>query len=383
MKEEEENMVIMYESYARNWEHVPFNSDFLKIVKRCFNNEKIRFIGDEEHLNHVKERTLEKGVEYRPIKIVDYSMKISALFQEYRNLKNIRKNHSTSTELILTNSHPHTMMFVKWLFAGAPVTFVVHGSIEELTRKKYPWQLGFYNKIAFNYKRTQNNFKYIVLGESIKKNLLCFVPKIKNVYSIPHPMTLGNEYRSEYIPKQCYKIGTIGSGSISKGSHKLFEIEKVLNEGDISNVFLYHVGSYTDVAVPEHTQVTICGGGTEKLNAEDFEKNIKALDIILFLFGSDTYKLTASGALADAIRFSKPVIAIKNDYFSWVFEQCGNLGFLGKDLEDVVSYILKLSGSEEEYKKFVNEFEQASKNAKKYFSIDNIIDEIQKKGIWA
>jgi len=70
------------------------------------------------------------------------------------------------------------------------------------------------------------------------------------------------------------------------------------------------------------------------------------------------------------VKFEKPILAIKNDYFSYYFDRLGNIGHLFDNLEDMVSKIeALLSGG---YEKEYNEQVENLQKAKKTLSIENI-----------
>lgn len=52
---------------------------------------------------------------------------------------------------------------------------------------------------------------------------------------------------------------------------------------------------------------------------DELEARVKKLDFILYLYPTDSYQLMASGAILDALSLQKPIIALKNDYFDYIF----------------------------------------------------------------
>lgn len=373
-------MILIYEPFSMNLEHVPVNTQFIEIIDAQFCNEKKLFLGEHLHISNIKREAVTSDVDYKEIRIISSKNKIKALLNEWRNVKKLAKRFDGKLRFVfIMNSHPHTMFFVKKFFKASKVLFVVHGSLEEILRRKKPWQLGFYNKMAFSYKNT-SQYRYIVLGDSIKRNALKQFPFLEeNLYAVPHP------YRFDKIREKCKKrkilrFGTIGTGSTAKQSEMLFAIEKKLCLSAEKKFELCHIGSYLDIEIPSNTTVQIYGGGTGKLSLADYNSKIQALDYILFFFPASSYKLTASGALCDAIAHGIPVIAIENDYFRWVFQEVGNIGYLCKDIDEMVAVIqrtiLEQGGSD------YNEFVANIKKARILFSKENVMQVMNEKKIW-
>ena len=85
----------------------------------------------------------------------------------------------------------------------------------------------------------------------------------------------------------------------------------------------------------------ISWSGTDVLPRNIFENKIKELDYLLFFYDEDTYKLTASGALFDALLFEKPSIYLSNDYFD---DAIGNrsIGYRCSSVDEMVKTVEKI-----------------------------------------
>jgi hypothetical protein len=54
------------------------------------------------------------------------------------------------------------------------------------------------------------------------------------------------------------------------------------------------------------------------------------------------YKYLASGAVLDAINAEIPVIALKNDYFKYLFSRFGPFGYLVDSIDDIANVIREI-----------------------------------------
>lgn len=68
---------------------------------------------------------------------------------------------------------------------------------------------------------------------------------------------------------------------------------------------------------------------------EEYYANIQKMDMMLFLYDKGSYKLTASGAILEAIWNEKPIIALENQYFRYLFNKFGDMGVLCQSLEEL------------------------------------------------
>lgn len=72
---------------------------------------------------------------------------------------------------------------------------------------------------------------------------------------------------------------------------------------------------------------------------KEYNANVQRMDMMLFLYDKGSYKLTASGAILEAIWNEKPIIALENHYFRYLFNKFGDLGILCQSLEELISVI--------------------------------------------
>lgn len=63
------------------------------------------------------------------------------------------------------------------------------------------------------------------------------------------------------------------------------------------------------------------------------------LDYILLLYPADTYRLIASGAVLDCIRFRKPVLALATEYFRYLFDKFGRFGYLADSVDELTELL--------------------------------------------
>ena len=92
------------------------------------------------------------------------------------------------------------------------------------------------------------------------------------------------------------------------------------------------------------------------------------MDCLIYIYPEDKYKLTASGALFDAIDREKIVLSLHNDYFDEIFRKA-NLGKQFSSINELCDFLRKADLSvfntiNFEQNKYLLSYEYASKDLK-------------------
>ena len=110
------------------------------------------------------------------------------------------------------------------------------------------------------------------------------------------------------------------------------------------------------------------------IERKEFENLISDIDYALYFYTKDKYKITASGAVLDAINARKPIIALKNDYFSYLFGKYGQIGYLFESIEEMGNRIDLLNDNKKifNFEKYIEELSVDSFSKKLYMLISKI-----------
>ena len=186
------------------------------------------------------------------------------------------------------------------------------------------------------------NLYFSVLGDKILHNLKSIIDdiKIKNFVSIDHPYIFNNQFDClKTLPNKIIKIGTIGTLCQPKGGDFLLELAEKIPMEIKTKIKIYHIGRilYPIETINAAGINTLTNGGF--LSREDYDRNISELDYILFFYDNRNYKVTASGAIMDAISHGIPIISLGNDYFEYIFEKFGSFGFLKTSVDEIVKLL--------------------------------------------
>lgn len=339
--------IVIYEPQCKGIEHQIFNSMILEMAIDCFQKKEIVLLSEKKHLEIMDYHITKKEV---PI-ILFQENKIRNLINEFKNLM-ILKNNKDIDLIIFLSSNQIVMILAKIFLRKNNKIFIWHSILEiiAIDLKFRFWNYHYWLKVALklNDRHTAN----LVLGESIKSNLMGVIPEIENqVFSIDHPYIFKKNISIKGAFDKVIKFGTIGYGSLSKGTNKIFDLDLKLK--DIKDIELHVIGRLDnkEIRIPSNIRVLVhCTSGV--LAKSKYNELIKELDYALYFYPRESYRFFASGAIFDAISNLKPIIAIKNDYFEYIFKKFGNIGYLFNDYNEMVKKIREITENRniEEYR---------------------------------
>ena len=120
------------------------------------------------------------------------------------------------------------------------------------------------------------------------------------------------------------------------------------------------IGNTSDHVEELKKKNIILRGKDNYLDRKDFENLISKIDYALYFYSSNKYKLTASGAIFDAINARKPIIALENDYFIYLFKKYGTIGYLCKNIDEMAEVINNIRKEKKTIFNFDNYINQLS-----------------------
>lgn len=211
--------------------------------------------------------------------------------------------------------------------------------------------------VSFFRNRIRDNIHFFVLGESIIRNLNNIIPhNIKHFSSINHPYKF-NSYQiveSSFSFSRC-RIGIIGLTNKNKGYDLLVRLVQNIDFKN-SIIDLLHIGKIDgDICFFKNRGVYIVDRDKDgDLPREAYEELVESLQFVLFLYPINSYKVTASGAVFEAISNLKPIIALSNSFFEYIFSIMGNIGYLFNSMEELERFLLTFHVEEKDYLQMQN-----------------------------
>jgi hypothetical protein len=186
---------------------------------------------------------------------------------------------------------------------------------------------------------------FIVLGDGILFNLKNILPPnvMHSIYAIDDPIIFDG-FKKPYKQRHKLSLGVVGVVSKEKNIDQFIYLAKIFlpeikNKKisfSVTGAIYYKkkelVGAYIDI--PD--------GHNGLISRSEFNKRIQNLDYILFFYHSKMYKYLTSGAVFDAVNAEIPIIALRNDYFEYLFSRFGPFGYLVDSIDDMENLIRKI-----------------------------------------
>lgn len=317
------------------------------MITMLSDNEKVesmKLYCSKEHFNALNVQTLKK-IKYSDIKVLKPGKhRVVKFFLEMNQVMKII-NKSNSDLIIFLSCFPNVHFFLT-LFAkcfNKKLLIVTHGEAEGLIMKSAQWKIWSYPFwITKTFKLAdRKNLYRLVLGKSIYDNVKNII-KTNNLYYIDHPY---EDFKSENNILPCKKDNVyayVGNCLEKKGGNVFVDASKKI----VSNSKFKIIGAYDLTRNDFNENLEILSKQHQMLSYKDFNDALSSITYACYPYASNSYKFTASGAIFDAIKYLKPIIYIKNDYFDSIFENIGNIGYRCEDEEDFIKKIQEIDGAD-------------------------------------
>ena len=361
-------MIHFIDQTSEKNHHTVFNSSCIKILQIMYPNETITFHGILS--NQQKTAELLSEIELKFVvfnSIPNPTVPFSNKFIKFLNLIKKEKIRYKLFEKILKTSSNSDLIFhsittftafyglkkLKLKFK-VPVIAVLHGDLDFLfiTTNMFEKIIGFVYKKNLSIKAT--NFYYLLLNKISKTPLIEAGYLNENeILEIDHPFnSLTSAVQSQIINQNTtITFGHIGSMEVyRKNSHLIydlasrfpvqikncqirFEVVGLVTKSVIlyKNNFVNEISGNKDPNIPEYLSRTC------------YEAAINKLQYSLFFYNKSQYVFRASGAIADAISSSIPLIVLKHPIFEYIFKYAGNVGYICENLEQMEKLVKKIS----------------------------------------
>lgn len=226
-----------------------------------------------------------------------------------------------------------------------------HGELEALSSdiNKAGLLSQLLNKLAKDFFLTHkanisSKINFVVMVPKLKENLSkILAPKqIERFVCVDHSYIFRDGLQVSPKPDNKLHLGTIGVMNKAKGIDKYVKLYQLLPQSVKTQISFSIIGNIqTDNSILAGTDIHYETGDIP-LPRDEYDRRVQELDYILYFYSSDAYKITASGAIFDAINIKKPIIAIRNDYFQYLFDTYGAFGYLVEDVMQMAELILQI-----------------------------------------
>lgn len=367
--------------------HVVFNAGFLSIISNLNPDNLIIFYAETEHSDIVKKKIENKNIIFnstRNTKLVGSYFKkvipwIKKNVEDISFVKHVLSIPDVNVVYFTTLSTP-SMFFLNFFTKKTKksVYLTLHGEVEYLFKEKLRlidqirkmFYLGFVKHIS-------KHIQLIVLSEVVKL-------KLGTTFHIPERRIIVMKHPIINITKRVVGLNDkiifahIGTASKIKSSHIFFELANSFRDV-YANFSFWQIGRIEKkIAYQQNFSTVEVIGGHNAISQNEYEECISKIDYSIFTFDEDNYVYRNSGAVMDAIAYAKPIIALRQPFFDYLFESGGDIGFICENLQEMKSVLTKIINRDSLYiDKYVSQSQNLKNVAMKY-SLSEIERQLKK-----
>jgi hypothetical protein len=340
-------MILLCELSFLGRAHVPFNAGLLATIQGAFPTENLSFWGAATHVEELKQQLgllLTGSIVWNkicpPYPETSYPKRFWGELSVIRNILGILPDNE-STRLVLTSAYPSTVVALKvaqhFSRKRTSVQIILHGA-SGVAEKRYRRPLRRLQDMRTALTVLGNSgIQYLVLEESIRKAVLDSLPFLSGkIEVLEHPISPNEGTTQIDDLNKPIRFGFLGLADHAKGFPVFQELAKHISAKYGHQVEFHAIGH-----LPKNENLV---SGLEALSTkpantlmsrEQYVNAVKRLHFIVLPHQAQSYNLTASGVLLDAITWGKPVIARKIPIFETLFERYGEIGYLFDNDEEL------------------------------------------------
>jgi hypothetical protein len=369
--------IYIVDKLVIGYNHIVFNAAITSIVSEIYKDKEVVFISESLHAKVIAEKNgqidnltyssynenvlppniVKRIPPYVKKKIVDILF-IRKLY---------KKRFGDAFSVFFTCLSITSLFYAayKARLLKVPVYFFLHGEVEFLFVK----ELSFVNKIRVKFYKLflshlGDHSKVLALSDLVKTKLVEEGYLAANkIILIDHPL-VPTQHIEKPISENIVIFGHIGIAIKKKKSALFFELSKFhVNEIRKGSAEFRLIGKIEQELLAEDIgAVKMVTENNGKLMQAEYEQSITDIDYAIFTFTGDNYVYRASGSVTDAINFIKPIIALKHDYFNYLFQTAGNIGFLCDDINSLNALLKRIIERDEE---LLSQYEEQKNNLRK------------------
>jgi hypothetical protein len=333
--------IFLIEPACCGLEHVPVNSGMLKVLRTAFPDAALEFWAEPGHLKHIVD-SVEEGeileVAFREIRVPDRHERSIRRRKSVENefFMELRRRCSGEKSLVVFLSTPASALLNARLSFGnrndVDVHCVLHGGAGQLAHwtSRNPFVRITNDRFLFPV-LTARNFRYVLLEQSILKEIRDCCPKIAaQAFVIEHPLPPIKSSTMRRGPQFPIRIAFLGFADQAKGFNEFCEFAKCVRRISPEEIEFHAIGSWGKNAKPEgiDTSALITPPSATGIPLNKYHHLISEIDLVALPYSVTHYTTSPSGTLLDAIALRKPVLSTPFGIARQLFTQYGDLGIL-------------------------------------------------------
>lgn len=335
-------MIYCIEYVKYDWSHQDVNSGVLYELSMALPNEKIVMLASDRHIEALRKFNYPNNIEFRIIDLPYKNENFTDSWiprENYKEIKRLLKNIDlkSNDKIVFFYGSCSLIKAVAKLalkYKSNKFYICIHEKMEKILENKKDTIYQRWEK-AIKESIINKNMYFIQYHPYVNKMIgNKFGKKIeKKFIFLYHP----SENNSKIVINKCSHegINVCAWGAAANREHTGKIIERFLQDSQYEKIHfsIYNIGlSVSNYIKNSRVKYVYRYKG---FSEEEMHSIIINADYILIPYDEKCYTMYASGIVADAIRYNKPIIALSSPYITF-FNKETELGFIGNNIEDLM-----------------------------------------------
>jgi glycosyltransferase involved in cell wall biosynthesis len=339
--------ILVIEPVFPNAHHAPTNAGLLRAIRLAAAGEDVAFAAHAAHRKAVFD-ILGPGEQHHYIdRVIEVLPSGGVTFRRFRTqaFNLLRQCRDLRPRLVISlGTQPETFFALRLLMTvrrDLDVIAVLHGNLHQAAagwRSRDPRRRWFNDAASLRVAVGASAMQFVVLEQAVREAALArnLIPADR-LHVWPHPIS-GSEAWTEphLVDPTCIRIGFLGSAKREKGFAEFLRLARRITA--ITNRIEFHLIGQLQEEFPTEDLACV-EASPDFLDRGVFLRRARALDYVCLPLQSETYTLTVSGAVLDAIAALKPLIALATPAIRQMFA-AAPIGFLCDDLDQMQSVMM-------------------------------------------
>jgi len=377
-------MIFFAELFMTGGQHAPFNAAMLQVLSKAYPQEELIVYAANNHWKAIKAIDPALGrLAFQARKVIPISTgnkrqwvkKLLNEAQQIHQLLRLANKQKPSLVCFAFLSPLGQWMlsnYLQFFYRRQRVLVFLHG-LEVLKSGMHTKFIDrcYRSLLKKAFHRKAPNKTYVVLTPGAKDYLLQrqYLAAQELLY-LPHPAIFHPIVQQAQPTDAPIIFGHLGIARLDKQSHLFFTLAAHFQQAVKAGKIRFEVIGPVLPEMKAHLNPWVsCPSDETLLTRAAYERACSAIHYAVFCYAKDTYELTSSGAILDAIAFRKPILALRNKSFEYLFNIAETApGKLYPNFDELVIGIQELLKNHSNYAAY----EQAFVELQQYHSIDKV-----------
>jgi hypothetical protein len=336
---------VFFEPRCKGITHIDTAASIIDMFSKIFPGYRFLFYTEKTHGDFVKQhfRVKFEQINIKLPKSPENRLEwLREILWDFNMMQKIKKK---KPEYIVCMGYTwEIVLFAKLFQRKQKIVFFFHSMEKEIVRR-----VPVYKPFWWLWRSLEweiNTHVQIVFGESIRREIAKIRPKLKfKSIDLPRLPCYDDTTPINTAVSLPAKFAVISSADVGRDIHMIFALEKIL--GKMPENFELHSRAVLDcegkvggVKIPDGSKIKFWTN-SGLLLPKEWDAYIDMMDFCVFFYPPNSYLFTASGSLLEALAHLKPVIALHNPYFDYVFSKMGDIGYLCDTIDEMAAVIKK------------------------------------------